>query len=89
MPIIQYNRIARVSIDTYRATTQVRKGVDRHLRNETDVKNLLFLARLEFLCKTGCVPQYVQYKEVTTLSLKFLIIRAKRVSNCYMQEKKN
>ena len=81
MPIIQYNRIARVSIDTYRATTQVRKGVDRHLRNETDVKNLLFLARLEFLCKTGCVPHYFQYKDVTFLcfpqnvSLKLLIIR--------------
>ena len=46
----------------------------------TDVKNLLFLARLEFFCKTGCVPHYFQYKEVTfllspqNLSLKFLII---------------
>ena len=33
-----------------------------------DVRNLLFLARLEFLCKTGCVPHYVQYKEVAFLS---------------------
>ena len=32
-----------------------------------DVKNLLFLARLEFLCKTGCVPHYFQYKEVIFL----------------------
>ena len=29
----------------------------------TDVKNLLFLTRLDFLCKkTGCVPHYFQYK---------------------------
>ena len=26
-----------------------------------------FLARLEFLCKIGCVPHYFQYKEVTFL----------------------
>ena len=47
----------------------------------TVVENLLFLARLEFLCKTGCVPHYFQYKEVAflsspqNLSIKFLIIR--------------
>ena len=41
----------------------------------------LFLARLEFLCKTRCVPHYFQYKEVTflfspkNLRLKLLIIR--------------
>ena len=41
----------------------------------------MFLARLEFLHKTGCVPHYFQYKEVTFLffpqnvRLKFLIIR--------------
>ena len=34
----------------------------------TDVKNLLFLARLEFSRKTGCVQYYFQYKEVTFLS---------------------
>ena len=28
----------------------------------TPVKNLLFLARLEFTCKTGCVSNYFQYK---------------------------
>ena len=34
----------------------------------TDVKTLLFLARLEFLCKkTGCVPHYFQYKEAAFL----------------------
>ena len=37
------------------------------LQYATDVKNLLFLARLEFLCKTGCVPHYFQYKDVTFL----------------------
>ena len=31
----------------------------------TDVENLLFLARLEFLRKPGCVPHYFLYKEVT------------------------
>ena len=47
----------------------------------TDVHNLLFLARLEFSCKTGCVPHYFQYKEVTFLflpqniRLKFFIVR--------------
>ena len=47
----------------------------------TDVKNLLYLARLEFLCKIGCVPHYFQYKDLAflffsiNLSLKFLIIR--------------
>ena len=47
----------------------------------TDVKNLLFLARLEFLCKTGCVRHYFQYQEVTflffsqNLRLKLLMIR--------------
>ena len=28
----------------------------------TGVKKLFFLARLKFLCKTGCVPHYFQYK---------------------------
>ena len=28
----------------------------------TDVKNLLFLVRLELLCKTGRVPHYFQYR---------------------------
>ena len=60
MPVDQFNRFARVSIDTFCSTKQVSKGVDRHLQNATGVKNLLFLARLEFLCKTGCVPQYFQ-----------------------------
>ena len=32
-----------------------------HIQCATPVKNLLFLARLEFLCKTGCVPHYFQY----------------------------
>ena len=64
MPIDQFNRFARASIDTYCSTKQVCKGVDRHLQNATDVMNLLFMARLEFSCKTGCVPQYFQYKEV-------------------------
>ena len=46
----------------------------------TDVKNHLYLARLQLLCKTGCVPHYFQYKEVAllffpqSLSLKFFII---------------
>ena len=31
----------------------------------TDVNNLSFLARLEFLCETGCVPHYFQNKEIT------------------------
>ena len=44
------------------------------------VKNLIFLARLEFVSKTGCVPQCFQYKEVTlrlpqNLRLKLLIFR--------------
>ena len=46
----------------------------------TDIKNLLFLARLEFLRKTGRVPHYFQYEEGTflffpqNLSLKLLTI---------------
>ena len=35
----------------------------KKIQYATDVKNLLFLARLEFLCKTGCVPHYFQYKK--------------------------
>ena len=31
-------------------------------QNATPVKNLLFLARLEFVWKTGCVPHDSQYK---------------------------
>ena len=65
MPIDQFNRFARASIDIYCSTKQVRKDIDRHLQNATDVKNFLF--RLEFLWKTGCFPQYLQYKEVTFL----------------------
>ena len=65
MPVDQFDRFARVSIDIYCSTKQVCKGVDRHLQNATDVKNFLFLARLEFLRKTGCVPQCFQYKEAT------------------------
>ena len=44
------------------------------------MKNLLFLARLEFVCKTGCVPHYFQYIGITflfspqNLRLKFIII---------------
>ena len=34
----------------------------------TDVENLLFLARPEFVWKTACVPHYFQCKEVTFLS---------------------
>ena len=54
----------------------------------TDVKNLLYLARLEFLCKTGCVPHYFQYKEVAflffpqNLSLKILIRFLTSVGYC-------
>ena len=33
----------------------------------TDVNNLLFLARLELICKTVCVPDYSGYKEATFL----------------------
>ena len=33
----------------------------------TPVKNLIFLARLKFSWKTGCIPPYFQYKEVTFL----------------------
>ena len=46
----------------------------------TDVKNLLFLARLEFSCKTGRVARCFQYKNVAfwfspkNLSLKLLNI---------------
>ena len=81
MPLDQFNGFARISIDIYCSTKQVCKGVDRHLQSATDVKNLLFLARLELLRTTGCVPHFFQYKEVTfvfsskKLGLKFLIIR--------------
>ena len=67
MSIDKFNRFARVSIDNYCSTKQVWKGVHRHLQNAADDKNLLFPARLEFLGKTGRVPQYFQYKEVTCL----------------------
>lgn len=53
-----------------------------HIQNATDVKKLLFLARLELLCKDSvCVPPYFQYKDIAflslpqkTLSLDFLFI---------------
>ena len=44
-----------------------------YFKNATDANSyqvpgsLLFLARLEFLCKTGCVPHDFQYKDVTFL----------------------
>ena len=59
----------------------VRRWYRWYVQYAADVKNLLFLARLEFLHKTGCVPHYFQYKEVTflffpqNLRLKFFIIR--------------
>ena len=71
------------------APTKTAQSIAKHLchmphgwlQYATPVKNILFLARLEFLCKTGCVPHYFQYKRghilifPQNLSLKFLIIR--------------
>ena len=91
MPIDQFNEFPRVSIDTYCSMKQVCIGGDRHLHNATDVKNILFLARLEFLWKTGCVLQYFQYKEVTllffsqNLGLKFIIGFLASVTYCIAQ----
>ena len=54
----------------------------REIKYATYIENLLFLVRLKFLRKTGCLPHYFQYKEITSLffslpkiSLKFVIIR--------------
>lgn len=51
------------------------------LNNVADVSESRFSARLEFLCKTGCVPDYFQYIEVAlifnihqNLSFKLFII---------------
>ena len=88
MPNIdQFNRFARVSMDIYCSTKQVRKGVDRHLQNATDVGNILFQARLEFSCKTGCVPQYFQYKDVLVFFQKthYQILRICLVLCCSMK----
>ena len=69
MPVDQFNWFARVSIDTYCSMKQVCKGVDRHVQNAADVKNLLFLARLEASQMTECVTHYFQHKEVTFFAL--------------------
>ena len=69
---------ARVAAFSYLAV-----ATPKHTTTNTAVRYRCqepFLARLEFLSKTGCVPHYFQYKEVTFLfppkmSLKFLIIR--------------
>ena len=59
------------------------------------VKNLIFLARLEFVSKTGCVPQCFQYKEVTlrlppksqTQTLNFQILDICRVPLLYYRSR--
>ena len=70
---------ARVAAFSYLAV-----ATPKHTTTNTAVRYRCqepFLARLEFLSKTGCVPHYFQYKEVTflffpqNLRLKFFIIR--------------
>ena len=62
-------------------TNYIHVRIWMRIQYATDVRNLIFLTRLEFSCKTGCVPHQFQYKEVTclffpqNLRFKFFIIR--------------
>ena len=79
MLIDQFNRFARVSIDTYCSTKRVWKGVDRHLLNATDVKNTLFWPDWNSYVRLGVFHNIFGTKGSRSIlfpkiCLKFLII---------------